>query len=286
MLKIKNSGTIKIITSFSGFGGSTILFIELCRLFNEHGISAEFYGPDSWHLNKYKNCKNIKNLKINPNDYIIGHMIDNGKQKGILHERTNCKNCVLSIHEKSAHLLVPADLSFYNSIVFASESHMEWHSYYKGLQNKVVIPTPQTNLSGITYIKPEAQGVAGVIGFICCRKQTHISILRALRDGCRKVLLFGLKNGPKNDLYFNSCVFPLLGKNVIYCGEMHMDQKQKMYEMISCVYHSSVEEIACLVQGECEIVGLPFHGNCNTIPYEMWPAAKIVKAWVNVLNYR
>ena len=276
MLRLPNNYMIKIISSHSGFGGSTMLFIELCKLFNENNMKSIFYGPHPWHLDKYKYCENIKNLKIHPNDYVIGHL----NALDLLNLPIKCKNSVLSIHEKMYHLLVPDKINFYKSIVFASQEHMEWHGYYNGKQPKFVIPTPMAKLqktSGNTV------KIAGVIGTIEKRKQTHVSILRALKDGCEKVLIFGKKAHVPD--YFNNCVLPLLSDKVIYKGEWPLEKRQQMYEMISCVYHSSTEEIACLVQGECAIVGIPFYGNCNSPPYEIWHNDIILKAWKKVLSY-
>lgn len=282
MLKInytpKSKSVIRIVSSFSNFGGSTILFIDLCRLFNENGMPCVFYGPNPWHLNIYKYCLPISNFELHPDDYLIGHITDlKSTAKHVL--LPPCRAKVLSIHEKTGHFLTPDALRCYEKIVFASKSQQEWHGYYKGPQKQIVIPTAMAKLNRIT--NPNAEGVAGVIGTLAKRKQTHISILRALKDGCKKVLLFGRKH----DDYFQACVVPLLSSQVIYMGEVHMDKKQQMYEMISCVYHSSIEEVACLVQGECEIVGIPFYTDCNTVPYEMWPSPKIVETWKKTLNY-
>lgn len=282
-----SSGVIRIISSFSNFGGSTILFIDLCRLFNDNGMPAVFYGPNPWHLGMYRHCLPSANFEIYPDDYLIGHMTDlnkspfRGGKKLVKSIFAPCRARVLSIHEKTGHTLNPTALKHYEKIVFASKSQQEWHGYYKGPQQQLIIPTAMANLHRITKTHPNAVGVAGVIGSLAKRKQTHISILRALKDGCKKVLLFGRKH----DEYFDDCVAPLLSDRVVYMGEIHMDKKQQMYEMISCVYHSSTEEIACLVQGECEMVGIPFHTDCNTVPYEMWPSMKIIEAWKNTLNY-
>lgn len=277
LITAKVNPIVKIVSSYSGFGGSTILFIELCKLFNQSNIPTVFYGPNQWHLNN-PFCQHISDLKIAENDNIIYHL-----PRPRPFTPQSARKVVLSIHEKGGHILVPDQLKVIQTIVFASESQKQWHGYYKGPQDQLVIPTPHCQLNKVVR-RPEAENVAGIIGQISFRKQTHVSILRALQDGY-KVIIFGPKsssNSPTDFSYFNYCVAPLIGKNVFYYGEIQ--DKQKMYEMVSCVYQSSIEESACLVQAECEMVGIPFHGNCNIVPYEIWPPEKIVGAWKEVLE--
>ena len=53
---------IKILSSWSRPGGSTIAFIRLCNLFNDRGLECEFYGQHDWHLDKC-NGKDIKDYQ-------------------------------------------------------------------------------------------------------------------------------------------------------------------------------------------------------------------------------
>jgi hypothetical protein len=275
---------VKIASAISKFGGSTILFINLCKLFNDNGIVSQFYGPHSWHLDKYEQCRPIEELKIDQQDYLIGHMLDGLNQRRIpffsqqpVFHSLPCRRAALYIHEKTGHYLIPEALDSYQTIVFASQSQKEWHGYYKGPQNQLVIPTPPPRLKKVNVNKKEK--IAGIIGKISQRKLTHISILRALKEGCDKILLFG----PRDEEYFKVAVKPLLSEKVIEMGEWPIDKHQEMYDMLTCVYHSASEESACLVQAECEATDVPFYGNCNTIPYEIKTDREILAIWSQVL---
>ena len=92
------------------------------------------------------------------------------------------------------------------------------------------------------------------------RKQTHVSIERALNDGCEKVFLFGNVQDSK---YYHEKVQPYTttGK-VINVG--YADSKQEMYDTIGRVYHSSKGEVACLVKDECFMTNTKFFGNEET----------------------
>lgn len=275
MIKIiKSVKNVKIISGYTGFGGSTILFIELCRILNNKDVSCTLYGPNDWHLGEASFCKSLNELLISSNDIVIGHLPYNIPK--IFH---NLTNCILYTHEKSGTILVPSKLHAFSKIVFACESQKEWHGYYKGKQEQYIIPAPTTKLQKIANIK---KGMAGVIGQPSLRKLTHVSILRALKDGY-KVLIFGPQTGTAaEEAYFRDCVAPLIDHDrVVYMGESH--NKQEMYEMISCVYHSATEEVACLVQEECKAVGIPFYGNCNVLPYETWSDDAILQAWMKLL---
>ena len=102
--------------------------------------------------------------------------------------------------------------------------------------------------------------VAGIVGTIEDRKQTHVSIQRAINDGCEKILLYG-HIGDSN--YYDTYVKHMIdGEMVIMIG--HMTNKQDMYNAIGRVYHSSKGEVACLVKDECYLTNTKFFGNQET----------------------
>jgi hypothetical protein len=101
--------------------------------------------------------------------------------------------------------------------------------------------------------------VAGIIGSIEDRKQTHISIQRALADGCKQIYLFGYISDQN---YYEKYVEPLLNDKIQIVG--FMTDKQKMYDSIGRVYHSSKGEVACLVKDECWLTNTKFFGNEET----------------------
>jgi hypothetical protein len=127
--------------------------------------------------------------------------------------------------------------------------------------------------------KTGLEKIAGIIGSMDDNKQVHISIQRALNDGCEKVYLFGEPSGP----YFEHYVKPLLSEQVIVKG--FFENKQEMYDMIGCVYHSSKSEVATLVKDECETTGTIFNGNFATNnPPVMLTNEEIINKWIEILN--
>ena len=123
--------------------------------------------------------------------------------------------------------------------------------------------------------------IAGVIGSFDENKQTHISIQRALADGCEKVYLFSEPYGP----YYENYIKPLINDNVILKG--FVEDKQAMYDMLGCVYHSSKSEVACLVKDECESTGVVFHGNESTDnPPVLLTNDEIINKWLKILELK
>ena len=66
---------IKIISGYSGPGGSTTAFINLCNAFNQHGLDCIFYGPHSWHMDKCRS-KDIEEFFIERGDSLIVHFLN------------------------------------------------------------------------------------------------------------------------------------------------------------------------------------------------------------------
>jgi hypothetical protein len=249
---------IKIVTSYSGFGGSTISLMELCEAFSAQGHECFMYGPYNWPQSSL--FKNINELELHPSDYIIQHLIE-------LPKRPNVKKIVLSCHEKSYFNLNERDVSGYDAIRFVSRSQQEWHGV-----DGVVIPNIFEQ-----GLHEGPKGVAGVIGSVSERKQTHEAVKFALRDGAKKVLVYGpYKQSDQNyiDFHFK----PLLEiPEVEYRGMVR--DRTEMYNTISSVYCASNEECACRVRGECESLNIPFHNTGNALEYDMWSKNKILKEW-------
>jgi hypothetical protein len=258
---------IKIISGHSEKGGSTTAFINLTNTLNEKGLDCVFYGSHNWHLDKCK-ADNLKNLKLNSNDVLIVHFL-------VLPERPKVKKVILSCHEKNL-FEVGTIKQFWDEVVFLNQKHKDYHFLYMGKYS--LIPNLKENL--IKKDKTEIDKVAGVIGTFDPNKQTHISIQRALNDGCEKVYLFGDPNSHPN---FKSMVEPLLSDKVVLKG--YTNNKQEMYDMIGRVYHSSLSEVATLVKDECESTGTKFFGNDAT---EYTPIImtndEIINSWLKILN--
>jgi hypothetical protein len=136
------------------------------------------------------------------------------------------------------------------------------------------IPNPKEPLVKID--KPELDLVAGVIGTIEDRKQTHTSIERAFADGCTKIKLFGVRG----DIGYirKHMLEHLEDPRVEYMG--FTTDKQAMYNSIGRVYHSSKGEVSCLVKDECSYTGTKFFGNKET-EHQISPLSneEILKLW-------
>lgn len=238
---------VKIVSGYTEKGGSTTAFINLTNFLNENGIDCTFYGPHEWHLNKCKSDK-INNVNYEEKDIVIFHFLD-------LKERPNIKKAILSCHEKW-WFPVGKIKQYWDVVVFLHDQHRDYHGDYN--REFVIIPNLKENLKPLD--KTNLSKVAGIVGTIEDRKQTHVSIQRALKDKCEKIYLFG-HVGDQN--YYNNYVKPLLIPNrVIEYG--HTTNKQEMYDMVGRVYHSSKGEVACLVKDECYLTNTEFFGNEET----------------------
>ena len=237
---------IKIVTGWSNKGGSTTALIALTNGLNNAGYNAALYGPHDWHVNKCKSGLLNDKFRIERDDKAIIHFLQ-------LPAKPLCRKVLLSCHEKDLYRVGKVK-QFWDEVIFLNEQHREYHSDYTGKFR--IIPNLMASLKKSD--KTGLEKIAGIIGSFDENKQTHISIERALADGCEKVILFG----EPNTLYYDQYVKPLCSDKVIVNG--FTEDKQGMYDMIGCVYHSSKSEVACLVKDECETTGTIFHGTEST----------------------
>jgi hypothetical protein len=267
--KLKN-GPIKIMTGWSDRGGSTNAFISLTNALNKLGYDATLYGPHTWHLDKCKSALlDNNNLNVGPNDRLILHFLQ-------LPNRPNAGKVILSCHEKNLYE-VGKIKQFWDEAVFLNQRHKDYHSEYNG-EFKII---PNLKTPFILKDKTGLEKIAGVIGSFDENKQTHVSIQRALADGCEKVYLFSEPYGP----YYENYIKPLINDNVILKG--FVEDKQAMYDMLGCVYHSSKSEVACLVKDECESTGVVFHGNEATDnPPVLLTNDEIINKWLKILEIK
>ena len=238
---------IKIISGYSEKGGSTVAQINLTNFLNNNGYDCTFYGPSDYHIDKCKSAFSNE-LKFDSDDILLCHVMN-------FQERPPVKKVIYCSHEKWWY-----DFSkvfwYWDESVFLHQQHKDFHENYTG--NYTIIPNLKENLTSKN--KEELDLVAGIVGSIEDRKQTHISIERSLNDGCEKVFLFG-QIGDKN--YFENYVEPKIDNSkIILVG--HTTDKQSMYDSIGRVYHSSKGEVACLVKDECYLTGTKFFGNKET----------------------
>jgi len=238
---------IKIITGYSEQGGSTIAQINLTNYFNNNGYDCTFYGPNSYHIDKCKSAFSGE-LKFDSDDILICHVMN-------FKERPPVKKVICSSHEKWWYDFSKVEW-YWDEAIFLHQQHKDFHQNYTG--NYTIIPNLKENL--VSKNKEELDLVAGVIGSIEDRKQTHLSIERALNDGCEKVLLFGQIG---DNQYFDNFVKDKIDNDkVIFVGPS--TDKQSMYDSVGRVYHSSKGEVACLVKDECYSTGTKFFGNEET----------------------
>lgn len=238
---------IKIASGYSDKGGSTSAFIDLTNEFNKRGIDTVFYGPHTWHLDKCKSGILDNSLIINENDILICHFLQ-------LPNRPRAKKVILHCHEKW-WFKVGDIKQYWDTVVFLHDAHKNYHSTYQG--NYAIIPNFKPDLKSKN--KPELDFVAGIIGSVEDRKQTHLSINRARIDGCTKIKIFGQIS---DQIYFDKFVRPLLLDDIEIVG--FTTNKQEMYDSIGRVYHSSKGEVACLVKDECWLTNTKFFGNEET----------------------
>lgn len=264
MLISKVSFMIKIISGHSGPGGSTTAFINLTNLFNKNGCECVFYGPHDYHLNKC-NGKIIGNLTISKYDIIISHYINLPK--------IQVKKHIFSCHETDAFRLSTHNLDRYDKIHYVSQWQKDWQNVDK---EYFILPNVLDDLK--KNDKPSGK-IGGVIGTIFPHKQTHLSIQRALDDGCDKVYLYG-NIGDQN--YFDVQISKFISDKVEYLGQC--ENKQKMYDSVTDVYQDSKSETWGYVKGECIITNTNYHGNSATDNFWMIDNNEILKRWIKELR--
>lgn len=238
---------IKIVSGWSDKGGSTSALIELTNELNKRGHDAIFFGPHQWHLDKCRSGILDQNFIVKETDILITHFLQ-------LPSRPAAKKVILACHEKW-WFKVGEIKQYWDTVVFLHEQHKTYHNDYKG--DSVIIPNLKPDLKPID--KPELEFIAGIIGAIEDRKQTHKSIQRAMADGCTKVKIFG---HIADQNYFDKYVQPLMTEEIELVG--FSNDKQSMYDSIGRVYHSSKGEVACLVKDECVLTNTKFFGNEET----------------------
>ena len=254
---------IRLVSAWSLPGGSTIANINLCNLFNESGYDCTFYGPHEWHSH---HCKggSMQDFKVEKGDAVIAHFLEMGESPTTAHK------VILSCPETNVYP-VKEKAKFWDDIHFVSNSQKEW----QGVDGTVIpnVISPLENNGG-------SKGVAGVIGSIDPHKQTHFSINRALRAGYKKVLVYGLITDQD---YYMKHVRPLESKKVVLVG--HLDNKQKMYDSVEEVFHSSNRETYNLVKFECERAGVKYNGLDSTLTSaEVKTDEEILDQWKNLLE--
>ena len=251
---------IRVLSGFTGPGGSTVAFNNLVNLFNENGIKACLYGPHEW---KGINCKYKREEPlINTDDTVIYHFR--------MPPSSLCKKIILSSHETEIFPIKKIKELKYDAVHFVSEFQKDW----QGIDG-VVVP----NVIGSFSKEFKLKRVAGIIGSLDPNKRTELSIKRALKDRHTDIRIYGNVTDGK---YFQEVIMPLLGPEVSYRGIS--SDMSKTYSELSDVYHSPKLETFNLIKFECEAAGVSYHGDeGNDTKAEHWSNERILEAWKTLL---
>ena len=254
--------TVKLVSGWSNPGGSTQHHIFLTNLLNDNGYDCTFYGPHDWHLDKC-NGKHLKDASLNVHDICISHFIEVKFNK--------CKKHILSLHESNLYPIQFMDLSNIDCIQYVSNKQKKWH----GVNHPNVIIPP--HVDKFEWTAPNNK-IAGVVGSVDGHKQTHLSVQNALRQGYKKVYLFG----EITDMdYFKANLEKYIRTGEVeYLG--HIDDKERLYGSVDAVFHHSIRETYGLVEAECKAAGVPFIGHHNDP--EVISDEEILERWNKVLQ--
>jgi len=267
-------GNVRIISGWSNPGGSTVAFINLCNLFNNNGVDCTFYGPHDWHLDRCQaKSLNSENPFLNKDGVnFIFHFLN----PDIIPE--GLAKSIFSCHETNLFQLKDISLDNIDLIHYVSNTQRSWHAVNHAYK---IIPNVLDDL------KQEPKGssaVAGIVGSIDRHKQPHLSISRAMKEGFKKIHLYGELT---DETYFNTTLVPLIAKNKNIDIQLmgHEDDKQAMYNSLSKVYHSSCRETFNYIQAECRLTGTEYDGlSTADAKAEYWDKDRILESWKELLN--
>jgi hypothetical protein len=264
---------VYILSGYTGPGGSTQAFIMLTNALNNVGIETIFIGPHDYPMDKCKFTNNMgETLQLlTPEDILITHFLT-------INQRPPVKRLIFVSHETYWSELYNLP-EFFDEVVFLHEKHRIYHEGYVGEYS--IIPNLKPDL--IFKDKKDKDLVAGIIGSIEDRKQTAVSISRALNDGCEKIYLFGNVND--EEYWLKSIVDWLVEFPETIELKGYIENKQEMYDVIGRVYHSSKGEVACLVKDECYLTGTQFFGNEQTDnQVSTLENDEVLQLWIKLFN--
>jgi len=255
---------IKIISGYTGPGGSTVSFSNLTNLFNDNGLETCFYGPHVWDGIKC-NFGTLDKFQPTEDDIVIYHYLK-------VTSDLPCKKAILSCHETGLFKIKEMAGLHYDAAHFVSTFQKDW----QGVEG-TVIPNVLTKIQKNS--KEGKPRVAGIIGSIDENKCVPMSVKRALADGHDDIRIYGSATQPN---YFFQQIIPLLSNKVSYRGVA--DDMQEIYDTLTDVYHSPRLETYNLIKPECEAAGVIYHGDeGNDTQAEYWDDQRIFEAWKNLL---
>jgi len=264
---------IKIVSSISLPGGLTQALINLCNLFNQHDYPCTFYAPPGWHL---ESCQSgiLKQFSYEKDDIVLANQLR-------IDSRPNVRQFVLTCHETVGYPIKTMDYNCFDLLHFVSEKQRKWH----GINHpSVVIPNVLNPMRPSARVQ-DGRRIAGILGSVSPHKQAHISIQRALDDGCDLVILFGILRGVHKG-YFLEKIQPLIHSNpgkVEFMG--FQDDRQRIYDSVDVVYHSSKSETFNYVIAECSQTGTRYEGfESAETNAELLSDDKILEKWKDCLD--
>ena len=138
---------IRILSGFTGPGGSTVAFSNLVNLFNNNGMKACLYGPHEWEGIKcaYKREEPL----INTDATVIYHFRKPPNSR--------CAKMILSTHETEIFPIKKVEGLKHDAVHFVSDFQKKW----QGVEG-TVIPNVVTKYTPSFKLKK----VAAIIGSI------------------------------------------------------------------------------------------------------------------------
>jgi len=252
---------IRILSGFTGPGGSTVAFSNLVNLFNANGMKACLYGPHEWA--GIKCAFKREEPLINTDDTVIYHFRKPPNSR--------CAKMILSCHETEIFPINKVEGLKHDAVHFVSDFQKKW----QGVEG-TVIPNVVTKYTPSLKLKK----VAAIIGSIDQNKRVHKSIQRALEEGHDDIRIYGIIS---DGGYFSIEVLPLLGEKVSYRG-ISSDMKA-VYDTVTDVYHSPKIETFNLIKAECKYANVNYHGDEGNDPQaEYWNDEKILESWKKLIK--
>lgn len=264
---------IKIVSGISLPGGLTQALINLCNLFNLHGYQCIYYAPHKWHLARCQSGT-LDQATYEKDDIILANQLQ-------IDARPNVRQFVLTCHSTVGYPIKTMNYHCFDLLHFVSEKQKEWH----GVDHPSVVIPNLLNPMRPSARMPDGHQIAAVIGSVSPHKQTHISIQRALDNGCDLVLLFGtlLEN---HKAYFMDKIQPLIHSSTGKVRFMGFeDDRQKIYDSVDVVYHSSKSETFNYVIAECQQTGTRYDGlDSAETNAELLSDDEILEKWKGCLD--
>ena len=272
---------VAIFTGWSAMGGSTESYINLTNALNKEGINAILVGPHDWHLNKCKGAMLSKEIDWKVKN-VIWHFLPYMNKDKLFPDATH----ILSCHETELNQVYdkykdPLQSGVFDFVHFVSDHQKEYQvlkADYDPTTEVAVIP----NLLDPSLIKRigKVKGkVGGVIGSIDRNKQTHVSIQKALDDGCACVWVFG---SISDKAYYSDHVKSLFeNPKVRYKGMV--DDKNEVYKNLTDVYHYSLKESWGYIDAECKFLEINYH---TSLENRVSPInnSEVLELWKEILE--